>query len=80
MAWITPLFVEPFYRLIYGRPSQPDIGAIGESEPRSLILTVGGVGGENLCGTGLRYVIGAERPLGTWIRTLVCGFERCRQP
>jgi hypothetical protein len=61
LAWITPLFVEPFYRLIYGRPPGPDFGAAGESQPGSLILTVGGVGGENLCGTGLRYVVGAER-------------------
>ncbi len=61
MAWITPLFVEPIYRLIYGRPSATDIATTDESQSRSLILTVGGVGGENLCGTGLRYVVGAER-------------------
>ena len=32
MAWITPLFVEPFYRLIYGRPSATGVGATDESQ------------------------------------------------
>jgi pimeloyl-ACP methyl ester carboxylesterase len=61
MSWITSLFVEPVYRLVYGRPARRSIDGSGERRDRGLVLTVGGVGGANLSGTGLRYVVAAER-------------------
>jgi hypothetical protein len=66
MAWFTSIFVEPIYRLIYGSPlSEPFSasadGRDGESRgPGGLVLIADGVGGLDLCGTGLRYVLAAE--------------------
>jgi pimeloyl-ACP methyl ester carboxylesterase len=60
MPTLTSLFVEPFYRLLYGRPT----GRPGEpaaDPPRGLVLVIGGVGGLDLCEVGLRYVAGAAR-------------------
>jgi hypothetical protein len=67
MAWLTSLFVEPIYRLVYGRPFGRDGAAFADvagatvSRARGLVLVADGVGGLDLCGTGLRYVLGAER-------------------
>ena len=58
MAWFTSLLVEPFYRLLYGR--LPASGGDGP-QTHGLVLVADGVGGLDLCGTGLRYVLGAER-------------------
>src|SRR6516162_3105777 len=66
MSWLTSLLVEPLYRLIYGRPFNLN-GAVfadgaGDSPSRAqgLVMVADGVGGLDLCGTGLRYVLGAE--------------------
>jgi Serine aminopeptidase, S33 len=58
MAWFTSLLVEPFYRLFYGRLT----ALKDEATPaHGLVLVADGVGGLDLCGTGLRYMLGAER-------------------
>ena len=64
--WLTALLVEPFYRLIYGRPL-PASAATEETAQRAgapphggLVIVVSGVGGFDLTGTGLRYVMGAQ--------------------
>jgi hypothetical protein len=66
MASLISVLVEPLYRWIYGRPPV-STGAVvaedagGETSPaRGLVLVADGVGGLELCGTGLRYVVGAE--------------------
>jgi pimeloyl-ACP methyl ester carboxylesterase len=46
-----------FFRAIYGEP--PDLSAKGNG--LGLVLVADGVGGLDLCGTGLRYVMGAQR-------------------
>jgi pimeloyl-ACP methyl ester carboxylesterase len=67
MAWFSSLLVEPLYRLFYGRlPDRtgsatadgPDDDAAG---PLGLVVVVDGVGGLDVCGTGLRYMAGVER-------------------
>ena len=67
MASLTSLLIEPFYRMAYGVP------LIGHATPsaldreggsrcqRGLVVVVDGVGGLDLCGTALRYVLGAEK-------------------
>jgi Alpha/beta hydrolase of unknown function (DUF900) len=80
MISLSQLLVEPFYRLIFGRPiadSLPLVQAdrpgepttpnaagrdteMAESRRRGLILVAGGVGGFDLCGVALRYVLPAE--------------------
>jgi hypothetical protein len=45
------------FRVVYGDP--PDLS--NESEGCGLVLVADGVGGLDLCGTGLRYVMGAQR-------------------
>lgn len=57
MSWLSTFLIEPLYRLLYGRPAR----FADETSRRGLILCVGGVGGFDLCGTGLRYVAAAER-------------------
>jgi hypothetical protein len=58
MAWLTSFLVEPIYRLFYGRLPASE----GEApQPHSLVLVADGVGGLDLCGVGLRYVLGVER-------------------
>ncbi len=58
MAWLTSSVIEPFYRLLYGRLP----AAQGEATPaRGLVLVADGVGGLDLCGTGLRYMLGMAR-------------------
>jgi pimeloyl-ACP methyl ester carboxylesterase len=67
MPWFTSVFIEPIYRLVYGRPPVPRCTSVsgdknGDApEPRGLVLVADGVGGLDLCGTGLRYVLGAEQ-------------------
>ena len=67
MASLASLLIEPFYRMAYGAPM------VGHTDPRALdrhgekrcqrglVVVVDGVGGLDLCGTGLRYVLGAEK-------------------
>jgi len=65
MAWFTTLLVEPVYRLFYGRPplaegiAAADGPGDGPEGPRGMVLVADGVGGLDLCGTGLRFVMGA---------------------
>lgn len=47
--------VKRAFRTIYGEP--PDLSA--EREGQGLVLVADGVGGLDLCGTGLRYVMGS---------------------
>jgi pimeloyl-ACP methyl ester carboxylesterase len=47
--------LKTFFRMLYGEP--PDLSEDGED--RGLVLIADGVGGLDLCGTGLRYVMGA---------------------
>jgi len=47
--------VKKVFRSLYGEP--PDLSE--EREGRGLVLVADGVGGLELCGTGLRYVMGA---------------------
>src|SRR5437868_394298 len=69
MAWFTSRLVEPLYRLVYGHPyGRPGAGAAVADDAsgdavgaRGLLLIADGVGGLDLCGTGLRYVVSAER-------------------
>ena len=60
MPSLTSLLVEPFYRLLYGRPNVR-AGGPAAAPPSGLVLVIGGVGGLDLCEVGLRYVAGAER-------------------
>jgi hypothetical protein len=67
MSWLTSILVEPFYRLIYG----PPLGGLAAQETRpheadaprhaGLTIVVGGVGGFDLTGTGMRYVLSARK-------------------
>ncbi len=49
--------LKTFFKMCYGEP--PDLSAQGEG--RGLVLVADGVGGLDLCGTGLRYVMGSMR-------------------
>ena len=63
----TARLVEPLLRLVYGRPlpgrtaqppaAQDDLGLT----PGGLVLVADGVGGFDVCGTALRYVLAAEK-------------------
>jgi pimeloyl-ACP methyl ester carboxylesterase len=48
--------VKTFFRALYGEP--PELSNDGEG--RGLVLVADGVGGLDLCGTALRYVMGAQ--------------------
>jgi Serine aminopeptidase, S33 len=67
MHRFIPSLVERFYRLIYGAPLEapgPDSrpGHDGQTlVPRGLVLVADGVGGLNLCGIALRYVLAATK-------------------
>jgi hypothetical protein len=61
------IVVEPLYRLLFGRPLEdaPPRHQSGELDkvdrPRDgLVLVADGIGGLDLCGTALRYVMAAE--------------------
>jgi hypothetical protein len=68
MIALTRLLVEPFYRLIYGRPIADALPPAVDGTPaegdggrrRALVVVADGVGGLDLCGTALRYVLAAE--------------------
>ena len=49
--------LKTFFRALYGEP--PDLS--GEGPGLGLVMVADGVGGLDLCGTGLRYVMGAQR-------------------
>ncbi len=57
-ALLTAILVEPFYRLVYGRPlpSLAQAEQLGDG-PQGLVVALGGVGGLDLCGVGERYVL-----------------------
>ncbi|MGP0064063.1 MAG: serine aminopeptidase domain-containing protein [Isosphaeraceae bacterium] len=67
MSWLTTLLVDPIYRFFYGRLPDKDGAATlngrggANGGPRGLVLVADGIGGLDLCGTGLRYVADAER-------------------
>ncbi len=51
--------VKHIYRSLYGEP--PDLSKLVGGEGWGLVLVADGVGGLDLCGTALRYVMGAAR-------------------
>jgi pimeloyl-ACP methyl ester carboxylesterase len=55
MLLLYSTLVKAFYRARFGEP--PDLSSGGDG--RGLVLMADGVGGLDLCGTGLRYVMGA---------------------
>ena len=64
MDSMSRLLVEPLFRLAFGQPLE-DVGTLDDSAPREcrgLVIAIGGVGGLDLCGLGLRYALGAARP------------------
>jgi len=67
MARFISSLVEPFFRLVYGAPLEelsPDSVLRHDGEvhgQRGLVVIADGVGGFNLCGIALRYVLAAER-------------------
>jgi Serine aminopeptidase, S33 len=67
MSWPMSLFVKPLYRVIYGRPAGALAAASGRDRNgeadsrRGLVVMADGVGGLDLCGTGLAYVLGAAK-------------------
>jgi hypothetical protein len=74
MPVFSRLLVEPLYRYMYGRPLDDKLPFLNvdipgdtsdddlerKDRPRGLVLVADGVGGLDLCGTALRYVLGAE--------------------
>jgi hypothetical protein len=52
---VYSMLVKRFYRAFYGDP--PDLS--DAPNPQGVVLVADGVGGLELCGTGLRYVMGA---------------------
>lgn len=55
MDMLYSSLVKGAFRTLYGEP--PDLSA--ENEGQGLVLVADGVGGLDLCGTGLRYVMGS---------------------
>ena len=51
--------VKHVFRTLYGEP--PDLSMLAGGDGWGLVLVADGVGGLDLCGTALRYVMGAER-------------------
>ena len=86
---ISRILVEPLYRVLFG-PSLVD-GLAADHRGKSLVLVADGVGGFDLCGTGLRYALGrATLPyaihvlpwghgLGRWLADLTDARHRDRQ-
>jgi hypothetical protein len=65
MPRFPSILVEPLYRLMYGRPLDDRLPSCDDDASagpacRGLVLVADGVGGLDLCGTALRYVLGAE--------------------
>ncbi|HKI18750.1 MAG TPA: hypothetical protein VKA15_12765 [Isosphaeraceae bacterium] len=66
MSLFTSLLIAPVYRLFYGPPlsglDDASKTARGDCDPldRPLAIVADGVGGLDVCGTGLRYVMGAQ--------------------
>ncbi len=56
---IYSTLVKHVFRTLYGDP--PDLSQVEGREGWGLVLVADGVGGLDLCGTALRYVMGAER-------------------
>ena len=56
---IYSTLVKYIFKSLYGEP--PDLTRIKDGEGWGLVLVADGVGGLDLCGTGLQYVMGAER-------------------
>jgi hypothetical protein len=67
MASLISLLVEPIYRIAYGAPLNGQATPLtrdhaGENRsPGAFVVVVDGVGGLDLCGTALRYVLGAAK-------------------
>ena len=69
MARLTSIFIDPIYRLLLGPPAThwtgqvlPQTALAGEAPgSRGLVLVADGVGGLDLCGSGLAHVIGAAK-------------------
>jgi hypothetical protein len=60
MASLSAKLVQPLYRLMYGRPLDDRL-PLGDGERcLGLVLVADGVGGLDLCGTALRFVMAAE--------------------
>jgi pimeloyl-ACP methyl ester carboxylesterase len=53
------ILVEPFYRLLFGRPLDDALPKLDDDAARrdGLVLVADGVGGLDLCGAALRYVL-----------------------
>jgi hypothetical protein len=83
MTRFPSILVEPLYRLMYGRPLDDRLpfrdGADADvpAPCRGLVVVADGVGGLDLCGTALRYVLGAEGlPYAVWVFPWGHGFGR----
>src|SRR5271167_2643193 len=67
MTSFTSRLVEPLYRIVYGPPleGRAALSAVdGDRKPgsaRGLVLVADGVGGFDMCGIALRYVLAAEK-------------------
>ncbi len=65
MSAFTSLVIAPVYRLLYGPPlsglnhAGGTVQGRGDPQHRPLAIVADGVGGFDICGTGLRYVMGA---------------------
>ncbi len=56
MALLSAILIEPWYRMLYG-PPRPGL-ACHDPNSVGLVVVLGGVGGLDTCGLGLRYVLG----------------------
>jgi hypothetical protein len=59
MPRFTRIIIEPLYRVLFGPPLVD--GLSPDSRIKALVLVADGVGGFDVCGTGLRYVLGRAR-------------------
>lgn len=57
--------LQKIFRCLYGEPSE-----VPETESTGLVLVADGVGGFALCGTALRYLLGAKSPKGPSLLTV----------
>jgi hypothetical protein len=56
MPRFTRIFIEPLYRVLFGRPLVDGVST--DSGVKAFVVVADGVGGFDVCGTGLRYVLG----------------------